>query len=719
MATARAEERIGLVLGGGGARGAAHIGVIKLLERERIPIHAIAGTSMGAIVGGMYASGYSPEEMEQILGSVDWVDVFQDGSPREQWPMRQKEIDLGNVANLEFGRTDGRFTLPTALIRGQRLGLLLRRIFLGREQLASFDELPIPFRAVATDLGSIRPVVFASGDLVLAIRASMSLPATFSPVRHEGKVLIDGGVVDNLPVVVARQMGVDRLIVVDVGSDLAPAEEVESPLAVLDQVIGGLMREHTDAALRSMTDRDVYLRPDLAGITTLSFDRILDAVAPGERAATAQVERLRDMAAPEAAYLAWRTTQRQRFPADQELAFVRVESARSKTAQFVDDRLTREVGGRLDGAKLERAISGAFGRGDYDGITYTLEDGADGRKGLVVTPIDSALGQAVFRVGLQISDDFAGNSDYQFNGELRVKGLTSRGAEWRTLLEVGRLTSVTTEFYLPFGHQGRWFVRPDARYNTLNQQISLEGTTVAEYRLETLGASLNLGRDFGGNFRVSAGVLRAEDRARRKIALPFLPGVVKDQIGGYTSTLLWDDLDNVKFPRRGQRAEIRYDRYDESFGSEADGDLLRISIDKPFSMGPHTLMLGTRVSLSPQDLDAFATQATLGGLTFLSGLADRELIDQQMLLFRGIYYRRLSRQRAFFDLPVYFATSLEAGNVWRRFDDVSLGDMTGAASIFLGVDLPLGPLQVGYGRTFDGDQALYLTFGSLVLPRFR
>lgn len=714
-----AEERIGLVLGGGGARGAAHIGVIRLLERERIPVHAIAGTSMGAIVGGMYASGYSPDEMERVLGSVDWRDVFQDSSPREQWPMRQKETDLGNVANLEFGRADGRFTLPQSLIRGQRLGLLLRRLFLGHAQHASFDELPIPFRAVATDLGSIKPVVFDSGDLVLAIRSSMSLPATFAPVHHDGRVLIDGGVVDNLPVDVARRMGVDRLIVVDVGSDLAPAEEVESPVAVLNQVIGGLMRDHTVAARESMSDRDVYLRPDLKDITTLSFDRVRDAVAPGELAAEAAIAQLRQMAAPEDQYESWRLAQRRRFAADPELSFVRVESARSRTARLVEDRLAARVGSRLDETRLDRAISSAFGRGDYDGISYALEDAPDGRKGLVVTPVDSGLGRAVFRIGLQVSDDFDGNSDYQFNAEMRFRGLTARGGEWRTLLEAGRQTSITSDLYLPFGGEGRWFLRPEARYNALNQQISIGGASVAEYRLETIGASLSLGRDFGENFRLSAGVLRAEDRARRKIALPLFPAVVEDRLAGYNATMLWDDLDNVKFPRRGLRAEFKYDHYLRDFGGDADGDLLRLSVDKPFSIGPHTVMLGARASLSPQDLESFGSQATLGGLTFLSGLADRELVGQQMLLIRGIYYRRLSRQRNFFDLPVYLATSLEAGNVWGRYDDVSLDDMQGAASVFLGVELPLGPLQIGYGRTFGGEQALYLTFGSLVLPRYR
>ncbi len=199
--------RVGLVLGGGGARGAANIGVLKVLEREHIPIDAIAGTSIGAIVGGLYAAGYSPDEIEAAVGAVDWVDIFSDATARPDLPMRQKETNLGILANLEIGVNDGRVTYPTTLVRGQKLELFLRRMFLGRSNVANFDELPIPFRCVATDIGVVAPVVFSSGDLELAVRASMAVPGAFAPVHDQGKILIDGGVVDNVPIDVARSMG--------------------------------------------------------------------------------------------------------------------------------------------------------------------------------------------------------------------------------------------------------------------------------------------------------------------------------------------------------------------------------------------------------------------------------------------------------------------------------------------------------------------------------
>lgn len=715
-----AEQRIGLVLGGGGARGAAHIGVLKVLERERIPIHAIAGTSMGAIVGGLYAAGYSPDEMEQVIGSVDWRDVFHDSSARADWPMRQKELDIGNVTNLEVGRVDGHFTLPNSLIKGQRLGLLLRQLFLGRSHLESFNDLPIPFRCVATDVGTIKPVVFDSGDLATAIRASMSLPATFAPVHHDGKVLVDGGVVDNLPVLVARQMGVDRLIVVDVGSSLAPGQEVDSPIAILHQMIGGMMREHSEATMKLLAEQDIYVRPDIP-ITTLDFPHIDKAIGPGEQAAMQALDRLRALSVPQQQYASWQVSQRRRFQPEPEISSVTVDGTRSRTAAAVRDRITAQAGRPLDRQSLERDINNTFGRADYDTISYHLSEDADGATSLVVTPVDSSLGKTVLRLGLQINDDFSGTSDYQLNGEVRVRGLTSKGGEWRSLLAAGRVTGLATELYLPFGARGDWFTKPQVGYTATNQPLVVDNTRFAEYRVETWHGALHFGRDFYNRVRASAGLFRSEDRADRKIADPVLPATLSEDYGGITGSLLWDTLDGVKFPKRGLRAETLYHRFDTYLGSDSSGDLWHLSIDKPMTSGANTLMLGARAVLSPQDVGSFDTQAALGGLTYLSGLGERELIGSQMLFFRGIYYRRLTREAQLINLsvPVYVAASLEAGNVWSDHSDVSMEDLMGAGSLFMGIDLPIGPLQLGYGRTSRGRDAFYLSFGSLVLPRYR
>lgn len=718
-AYAQQPPRIGLVLGGGGARGAAHIGVLKVLERERIPIHAIAGTSVGSIIGGLYAAGYSPEEIETAISSIDWVDIFNDRTSRPQRPMRQKETDLGNLANLEIGIVESKLTIPTTLIRGQKLGLFLRRMFLGRSNVASFDELPIPFRCVATDIGRVKPVVFSSGDLELAIRASMAVPGAFAPVRHEGKVLIDGGIVNNVPIDIAREMGVDRLIVVDVGTPLAAPDQVNSTFEILLQMIGGMMQDRTQAHVATLSTRDLYIKPELGPIGNMSFPEAGRAIDPGEQAAEAVVAQLRGLSVTQSEYLAWQSTQRQRFAPNPRIDFVRVDETQSKTAEFVRDRIDLEPGEPLDTRGLDRAIAGAYGRGTYDSIAYHLTTDERGRTGLDVIPVDSTLGRTVFRAGLQINDDFQGTDDYQLNLEARVTGLSHKGAEWRTLLGMGRVAGLSSDLYVPFGEKGDWFVAPEVGYTALNQPIVVDGIDIAQYRAESWVGALRVGRDFGDRFRLTLGVLRGQDHIERLIGDPLLPESDVADLGGVNLTALWDTLDNVRFPRRGTRAEVSYTAYDKSLGADSDGNLLRVAIDKAMSSGRNTLMLGGRASLSKDSVDGFQNLSSLGGLTFLSGLRDRELIDNQMLLVRGVVYRRLSQQGLLFDVPTYIAGSIEGGDVWTDYDDVSFNDLIGAASVFFGVDLPIGPLQLGYGRTFDGDQSIYLTFGSLVLPRYR
>ena len=367
------------MLGGGGARGAAHIGILKVLEREHIPIHAIAGTSVGAIIGALYASGHSPEEIEKIITSLDWAELFRDETGRELSPMRQKETDLGNLANVEIGVGNGRLNFPNTMVRGQKVDLLLRSWFLGRSEMRSFDDLPIPFRCVATDIGVVKPVVFSSGDLALAVRASVAVPGAFAPVHYDGKVLVDGGIVDNVPIDLVRAMGVDRVIVVDVSAPLEPAEEVTTGPQILLQMVTGLMLARTEQQLAGISTRDLLVRPELGDLGSAGFRDVVKGVALGEQAALAAIEKLRSFAVPEAQYLAWQRTQRNTAPQEPVIYFVRVNAQSSRTSEYVRDRITQQIGKPLDRKVLEHDIASAYGRGTYQSINYHLVTDEKGR----------------------------------------------------------------------------------------------------------------------------------------------------------------------------------------------------------------------------------------------------------------------------------------------------------------------------------------------------
>ena len=448
--TAPAAPCIGLVLGGGGARGAAHIGVLKVLERERVPICRIAGTSMGAIVGGLYASGFSPGEIEAILVSVDWKDVLNDDPPRIDYPMRRKNDTLRYLMDFRFGLRDGAIQLPRGVIQGQKLLLLLRRLTLHTWRTQDFDQFPIPFRAVATDIASGEPVVFREGDLALAIRSSMSVPAAFAPLRVDGRLLVDGGIVNNVPVDIVQQMGADRLIVVDVGAPLASDEQLNSPIAITMQMLDVLMKQRTAQVLSAMAPEDIKILPQLGTLSSADFIRSPEAIPLGAAAAEAQIERLRVLSVSPEEFAAWRARHRQPGFDPPLVAFLDVLKNRSRTAGYVERELDGIAGAPLDLTTLERAISGAYAQGNYERIAWKPVE-REGRVGVEVTPVDKGWGPNFLTFGLQISDDFEGRSDYQLGAEYTQTGLNRYGGEWRSRGEIGRITGLHSEFFQPAG----------------------------------------------------------------------------------------------------------------------------------------------------------------------------------------------------------------------------------------------------------------------------
>ncbi|MEZ5581670.1 MAG: patatin-like phospholipase family protein [Candidatus Competibacteraceae bacterium] len=297
--------KVGLVLSGGGARGAAHIGVIRVLEDLRVPIDCIAGTSMGAIIGGLYAAGFSVEEMEQTLTSIDWGDIFNDSPPREQRSFRRKRDDDTFLVQAKPGLKDGQLALPKGAIQGQKLKLLLSRLAQRAAHIQDFDRLRIPYRAVATDIGTGEPVVLGSGDLSSAMRASMSIPSALAPIEIDGKLLVDGGVSNNLPMDVARDTCADVLVVVDIGTPLTPTEELKSVLSITDQLTTIMTQQNTLRQLQTLQPGDVLIRPTLGDITTMSFSRASEAIPLGVEATSAERENLERLSLSTDAYQAY------------------------------------------------------------------------------------------------------------------------------------------------------------------------------------------------------------------------------------------------------------------------------------------------------------------------------------------------------------------------------------------------------------------------------
>lgn len=268
--THQPRKKVGLVLSGGGAKGMAHIGAIKVIEEAGIPIDYVVGTSMGSIIGGLYAIGYTPEQMDSMVRKQDWGYLLSDRILRNKKNMAERELDEKFVISVPFSKTSIQ-EVTGGLIKGKNISALFSELTLGYHDSISFDKLPIPYACVSENIVNGEEYVFHKGVLSTAMRASMAIPGVFTPVRLDSMVLIDGGVVNNYPVNVAKQMGADVIIGVDVQSELKPANELENAGAILGQLID-LMGQET--YVKNLEETNVHIKVNVKGYSAASFSKI-------------------------------------------------------------------------------------------------------------------------------------------------------------------------------------------------------------------------------------------------------------------------------------------------------------------------------------------------------------------------------------------------------------------------------------------------------------
>lgn len=704
---------VGLVLGGGGARGAAHVGVLKVLERERIPICKVAGTSMGSIVGGLYAAGYSPDEMERIVEHIDWASMFTDDPPRRDLPMERKDEDFRHLLSLDIGYVDGRVSLPGGLVRGQKLLLLLRRLTLSTWNVRNFDELPIPFRAVAGDIVTGKQVVFHDGDLALAIRSSMSVPGAFAPVHVDGHLLVDGGMVDNVPVDVMRDMGAKRMIVVDVSSPLVDEKSLSSPASVLNQMITALMAERTQRNLDTLGAEDVLIRPELGTLSSAAFDRSVEAIAIGERAAEAALPQLRRFSVDEATFAAYRSRQRHRDFDPGVIAFLDVaQPVPASAASNIERATAGDIDKPFDVDRLENDIGMAYGDGRYQQIDYRIVE-RDGESGIEILPTLKPW-SAIGKFGFQLDDNFNGNNNYLLSAELTFNNINSAGAKWRNVLQLGRIGGLYSELYQPLGETGATYLKPS--FELRNEKIPLwvGGNRLADYQVKRRMLGLEVGYTPDPKWRVSAGLIHGRDRAELLTGNPQDYSGGTENFTGMTYKATWDTLDSVSFPTNGLFANLAVTSYHHWMGSDVDGDVARAEIDWAQAWGRYRVLLGTRLSSALDDGQSLQAQTFLGGFLNLSGFEERALNGNQSALARGIVYRRTGNTSRLFSMPMYVGASLETGGTWASKSLVDSDDLVVAGSLFTGFSTPLGPMFLAYGRNSSGVDSWYLVFGSLL-----
>ena len=710
--------RIGVVLSGGGARGLTHIGVLKVLEQMRIPIDFISATSMGSIVGGLYASGYDASALEAEVKKIDWKSMFSDNPPRQDLTLRRKQYDERYALPFELGYRDGKLQVFKGAIAGANLELWLHAMTQREDALPSFDDLPIAFRAVATDMVTGRQVVFRSGPLYQAMRASMSVPGLFAPLELDGRIYGDGGLVNNLPVDVVQAMGADVVIAVNIGTPLMTREQLSSIVGFASQSLNILTEQNVREQLARLGPRDVLIEPDLGDLTFLDFDNSAKLIALGEAAARAAAPKLASLALTPSQYAAWQA-ERHRPPAAITAAIsgVNVTGTSIVNPQSIKDALANLVGKPFDDAHVTSDLASLYGTGDFDRISYRLTD-IRGEHGIDIDVSENSLGPNYLSLGGNFASDLQGDTELNLIAGVKRRWLNAWGAEWTNDFQLGTIRSYATELYQPLGVASPVFVSAYGGVRRAPIDLFDGDDRIATYSVLYEPIGLDVGYAASRYGEVRLGYRFAHYRADLDVGSNEGLSTLKVDENGATFLARYDRLDDPYFPRTGFKGTLEafagQQRVDVGIGTgTGTHSVTRVRADFvqafPLSSVAQIQLAGRFAWESAFDI-ALSDDYQLGGFLNLSGLRNNQLAGQYLGFGRVVYTQRVG-SLSVVGRGVYLGGSLEAGNAWAERSDVSFGNLRKAGSLFVGLDTYLGPFYFAYGRASGGASSFYVFLG--------
>ncbi|WP_411851154.1 patatin-like phospholipase family protein [Stenotrophomonas sp. LGBM10] len=704
--------RIGLALGGGGARGIAHVRILKQLEALHIPVDCIAGTSAGALVGALYASGSSPETIEQVVLDTQWMAMFSDTLPRRERSLRRKGDDFAQLAPIGVGLGgEGKaVALAGGVSEGERLIALFERATGGTRVSGSFDDLAIPFRAVATDINTGKAVVLDHGSLPMAMRASMSLPGIFRPVSIEDRVLLDGGLSNQVPIDVVRAMGADRVIAVDVGTPLSVLDRNASLVDVIGQLSGFLTTGSAQRQLGSLGTQDLLIAPDLTGkVATGDFDKAPEALRIGQQAADAAAPALRAFSQPPAVYAQFQQVRAQRAGnrAPVRVDFVDVRNDTGYADALLMSYLPLKVGQPLDTAGMEAGVLRAYGMGTLASITYEVRE-RDGQTGVVVSAHAKPNGPAYLEAGLSLSNDLDGNHESNLRAGVLFSPLSPYGAEARVALQIGSEPGLTGQYYRPFDLHNRYAFQVGGGFQTRAFTLyDAEGDKVARYRVRRMGATVAMVRNISNLLTLTAGVERYRGNAKVEVGDPSIPRIDFEE-GAWIAEATLDDIDSLYFPRDGYLVNLGTYQSRHALGADTAFGQIDLDAVAARSFGRHALQLGLRYHVTASGTAPVQSLYRLGGRWRLAGFQQNELTGQDYALgFAGYTYelgKVLGRS-------AQVGGTVEYGNAWQQRSAMSLTDGIWNGSVFLGFDSWIGPLIFGMGFREGGGNVLFIELG--------
>lgn len=706
---------IGLVLGGGGARGSAHIGVIKALEEKGIPIDLVVGTSIGSFVGGLYASGKTSAEIENLFQQADWNAGYQDDISRSKIPNRRKrQLDQYPI-HLDLGFDGHGIKLPQGFLQGQGMKVLVDHMLGSYPRFGSFDELPIPFRAVGADVVTGEEVVLVGGDLATALQISMSIPGVVRPIEIDGRMLVDGGVANNLPVSIARALGADLVIAVDIGSPTMKKEQLTSGVAILRQMTAFLVHKNVQYQKSLLGPEDLYIQPRIEGVGTLSFDRATDAIEAGYQAALSGIAANTTLLAiaDSAAH-----APREGLAADYSVTIDHIELVNDSrlSDDYILHRMNLEEGKSYSHDDIQEGVERLYGQGTIARVNTSVRREVDqSTLGIYVGEKEWGPGYLDFK--LSVEDDFSSFSRYQIGGSYRLTNLSPYGAEWFTAAEFGTDKLLYSEYYWPLRNTGLYLFTAGS-VERLVRQLNEAGVALGEATTTQGAAFWGMGWNTVDSFDSKLGFIYREG----ELELPdFLAEILQldkldfTQSGAFLN-INYDSLDHATFPRQGVKFDGSVTRTrDELEALEEYTSAIDSELNLVGSVGRHTLrgLLRYQSTINNDPLSLLG-QFELGGFLNLSGNKPGEFGGQHVRFGSLVYtYELASNDFGAIDLPLYVGVSAETGNTWNDKDDIDYSDLIFSSSLFIGWDSPIGPAYFAYGDSDTGERSLYLFIGVL------
>lgn len=711
--------KIGVVLSGGGAKGAAHVGVLKILEEHNIPVDYIAGTSIGAYVAGMYSLGYSASEVEAIMMGVNWDSGYSDTIPRNILSYRDKQLrDRYNIP-LNIGYNEGQVRAPSGLLRGQTMSQLLRQSTDLVQQFGHFDDLAIPYRAVATDLETSLPVVISHGSMVKAMQASATVPGALQPAQIEGKLLVDGGIANNMPVDVVKAMGADIIIAVDIGSPLVKKDKLDSTIAVLDQLSNFLTNASTAKQKELLTDKDVLIRPAIDALSTTDFTIMPLALTLGKEAANGQLYKLSSMSvSPEeyAAYVEAKKAKGKLLMADvrhpiNEIVF---ENQSKVSLNLLTETLDIKPGQAVSKDELNEALKRIYSLNKFERVDAEFVEGEDGRI-LTVTTKAKSWGPNYFQLGFNWEDDFNSESAISFDMAYTMTDLTFNGGEWRNEVKLGIEKLFATEFYQPLDRDQQFFSRARYQYDTRDWDLYDNNSRILTFDKKTHTIELGIGYNYTLQGMIELGLVAEKGSIVNDVWLT--QDLDFSSYGAYFR-FGYDSLDSISFPTSGNRVTLNVYVRNEDFNDSIDDNQNQFSVQieadwkGALSVGNHAFVGKASIATNNNDGVNTLHLSELGGFLNLSGYHKDSIMGAHKVFGAFIYQYDLGRDAlGMTDYPLYLGWSLEAGNVWDERTDVTLTDLIYASSLYIGTDTSMGPAALGFGITDLGDKSFYLFVG--------